>query len=1281
MSAVQLPLAAAPHRNQQLFSDYYLNTILPQRPDWKLLADDARPLLDQLRTIYAAFTPSPNEAQTEDGLIKPVLAALGHAFEVQAALQTPDGTKKPDYVFYRDQAALVANKGKTLSESLLVPGAIAVGDAKAWERPLDVAIKTSKDPFTNKNPSYQIDFYMRHSGLAWGILTNGRLWRLYHKDTSRQLNRFYEVDLPVLLERNDPEAFLYFSAFFHRSAFDTHPLGLDALLRASADYARSVSEGLKTQVYDALRHLAQGFLDYPANGLTPDAATLKQIYDHSLIVLYRLLFILYAEARELLPLRESAGYRDEYSLDAVKREVARRKLTGPALLPTTARLWAKLRDLFQIISAGSPPLKVATFNGGLFDGQRYPFLERHTVGDARLQEALDMLARVDGQFVDYRDLAERNLGTIYEGLLEYHLQPIKDEGGRMKDETGGAPASASSFIPHPSSFSIDLFNDRGERHRTGSYYTPEFIVQHIVEQALRPVLDAAVAGKASDAAKVAAVLAVNVADPAMGSGHFPVAATEYIARYLVDLGLAPEGGAGGEADVVYWKRRVAQSCIYGVDLNPLAVDLAKLSLWLATAAKDRPLSFLDHHLRCGNALVGSRVANLAATTGSATKRRAANPKSKIANPQSGQLSLLDDADFARSMSTAVDSMWLIEGLAGDTIAEVKEQERVYTELRAALTRRYARVADLVAATRFGLQIDPALWQPLVDFAAGRALAAPAKFSEWLSEAERLSAAQHFFHWELEFPEVFFDRHGQPLGDNAGFDAVIGNPPYVRQELLAPLKPFFGQAFADVYHGTADLFVYFFRQGVNLLRRGGRLAYIASNSWLRANYAGPLRAYLRQQVTLEQLIDLGDNRIFADAPDVYPAIPVVRNAAPPADHTALAATFGRGEGIKQFAQQLEGKLAPVSIHDQPDSGWQLGADEGRRLFAKLMAGRRSLEEFTNNGIYYGIKTGANEVFVVDQNTRDALIAKDVTSRSILKQMLAGEDLRPWYQESENRWLIFTRRGINLEDFPAIREYLLAFQAKLEPKPSNWDNKQQWIGRKAGSYKWFELQDSVDYFELFEKPKIFYPELAKQPRFSWDHTGAYVNNKGFIIPTNESWLLGLLNSRVTWFIIMRTCLGLGERAGMERFQLFAQYISRLPIPDAPASEREEIGALAMGITEAARARYALHRRARRRILSDLGAPGAKLNQKLTAWWELDFAAFRAEALKVFKRDIPLKQRDEWEEWLQSQRDAHNTHTDAIIAGETALNARVYALFGLSDSEIALIEASTKYRYGEV
>jgi hypothetical protein len=189
------------HHNRQLFADYYLNTVLPQRPDWHDLAhtQEVHDTLARIAALWAQYRPSPDEkeAQTEDAWIKPVLEALGHTFEVQASLRTPDGTKAPDYVFYRDAQRRQENRGRTLTEDLLQHRAIAVGDAKHWERPLDMTLKGKPgDIYSNRNPSHQIAFYMQHSGAEWGILTNGRTWRLYHQATAHKLDRFYEVDLP-----------------------------------------------------------------------------------------------------------------------------------------------------------------------------------------------------------------------------------------------------------------------------------------------------------------------------------------------------------------------------------------------------------------------------------------------------------------------------------------------------------------------------------------------------------------------------------------------------------------------------------------------------------------------------------------------------------------------------------------------------------------------------------------------------------------------------------------------------------------------------------------------------------------------------------------------------------------------------------------------------------------------------------------------------------------------------------------------------------------------------
>ena len=467
----------------------------------------------------------------------------------------------------------------------------------------------------------------------------------------------------------------------------------------------------------------------------------------------------------------------------------------------------------------------------------------------------------------------------------------------------------------------------------------------------------------------------------MGSGHFLVEVVEHIARFLVDLGA--QGAGPGESDLAYWKRRVAQACVYGVDLNPLAVDLAKLSLWLSTAAKDRPLSFLDHHLRVGNSLVGARLADLgdvghagqAAASASATERKRAKRAAKVAEQAqaAGQISMLDDDAFRQSMSQAVDSMWLIEGIAGLTLADVKQQEQLYLGLRETMTRRYGALADLATARRFGLKVDPDLAPRLAEYAAGKSVARFPQFDAVLEQAGELAARHRFFHWELEFPEVFFDKHGYGLGEKAGFDVVVGNPPYVRQETLSPCKQFFADIYPEVYAGTADLFVYFFVQGMRQLQRDGRLSYIASNSWLRANYAAPLRKFLREKTTVETIVDLGDNRVFADAPDVYPAI-IVAAETPPADaHVAMVTVFERGQSLSldDFSRQVAKTAGKVKIDDQPDTGWQLGDSSDRGVYRKLSAATLTLGEVAAGRIYYGIKTSLNEVFVIDNATRKML----------------------------------------------------------------------------------------------------------------------------------------------------------------------------------------------------------------------------------------------------------------------------------------------------------------------
>ena len=1139
--AMQLTLTPNPHRNQQLFSDHYLNVILPGREDWQMLDVEAEHVLYDLQKIFADYTPSDKEAQTEDDLVKPVLKRLGHSFEVQASLETPDGTKVPDYIFYRDQAAVVSNKGKKLNETLLHGRAFAVGDAKYWDRPLDISLKhLSGDPFTTKNPSYQISFYMQHSGLDWGILTNGRLWRLYHKDTAHKLDRFYEVNLPELLQTGNVQNFLYFYAFFRREAFDPRDLGIEEMRRASADYARGVGDSLKAQVYEALRHVAQGLLDYPPNKLQAEPNTLKAIYDHALIVLYRLLFILYAESRELLPVRENVRYRESYSLESIKKGIQKNLDAHKTLLPNTATLWPQLKALFGIIDEGSPPLNVATFNGGLFDPERHPFLEHYAVGDQHLQLAIDKLARVGGQFVDYRDLAERHLGTIYEGLLEFHLERL---------------------APTDGVWTIEMKTEKGERKASGSYYTPDYIVKYMVEETLGPVLRRAIANATTEQEKIAAVLNVKVLDPAMGSGHFPVEATEYIARFLVENIEQPPADSGGEADLAYWKRRVVQSCIYGVDLNPLAVDLAKLSLWLATVAKNRPLSFLDHHLRCGNSLIGTRFADLQKGTIGTQKKSSKKAQPLLAQgTAAAQPMLFDEESLRQTMTTAVDMMWLIESSQAQTVAEVKEQEQLYSNLRRKLIDTYATLANLACATQFGLTIEAALWKPLTDYVSGRNAIAFPQFDSWLQTTAEYSKQYHFFHWECEFPEVFFDRYGQQKGATAGFDVVIGNPPYVRQEELGTLKTYFAVAYAETYRGVADLYVYFYQQGLSLTRSGGRMSYIVTNKWMRAGYGEPLRAFFAKEGVLERIIDFGHAPIFEDA-DVFPCILVLEKPVPEVEQSP---SLERAVQVLSFPREELGKVnlgryIQERSHTLPQNrfsgtAWNLEASSIDDLLVKIRRIGTPLAEVAQVKPYRGVLTGLNEAFVIDTPTKNRLIRDDPRSAEIIKPYLRGRDIKRWTVDWADLWLIFTRRGIDIETYPAVKKHLLQFRERLEPKPKDWSNG-EWVGRKPGPYRWYEIQDSIDYWQLFEQPKIITQDLATYSWFCFDDQGFYPINTCYIWPTADLYILGWLCSPIAWWI----CHHLLQHSLNDTLRMFGEQVRTLPIAPPDDDIRCEVESL--------------------------------------------------------------------------------------------------------------------------
>ncbi|WP_071191695.1 Eco57I restriction-modification methylase domain-containing protein [Trichormus sp. NMC-1] len=387
-----------------------------------------------------------------------------------------------------------------------------------------------------------------------------------------------------------------------------------------------------------------------------------------------------------------------------------------------------------------------------------------------------------------------------------------------------------------------------------------------------------------------------------------------------------------------------------------------------------------------------------------------------------------------------------------------------------------------------------------------------------------------FIWESEFSQVFTE---------GGFDVVIGNPPYIRQLLLSDIKSYLQERY-KCYHGSADLYVYFYEKGLNLLKSEGILSYIVTNKWLRSGYGEPLRRFFSQESVFEQIIDFGHAPIFEDA-DTFPCIIAARKITPPqpSNIKSLSSSSPRSGGTDGGARREEEEVLVCSVpreelkninltqyvQNQENSytipwsrftanAWSLEPPAVDDLMRKIQRVGVPLNEFTGTKSYWGVCTGFNEAFLIDETTKNKLVSSDPKSAEIIKPYLRGQDIKRWVPEWENLWMIFTRRGIDIDAYPAVKNYLFQYQNKLEPRPNNV-NKDDWQGRKSGSFKWYEIQDAVNYWQFFEQPKIIYQEIQFHSSYSYDHLGYFTNNKAFIIPSSDLYILAILNSPLMWW----------------------------------------------------------------------------------------------------------------------------------------------------------------------
>jgi type II restriction/modification system DNA methylase subunit YeeA len=1152
--------------NRDLFSNYYLDEHLPETEEWDEISDEElREKREEIRGLWdreKGTVADRTESSLEEKFIRPMFRKLGIPFEVEETVQR--GQRRPDYGFFPSEAAARNAFEQKKDGGDFYAEATAVADAKRWGRPLDTR-GSGEHRRDFENPSYQIHVYLQEVDAAqWAVLTNGQKWRLYYGPTSHRLDSYYEVDLPTILEDGDLEDFKYFYLFFRQGAFLEDAGGdsfLDDVYDESNVFAQELGEDLQDNIYEAIKILSEGYLQYPDNDL--DEEDLGLIHDSSLIYLYRLIFVLYAEAegRDLLD-TDNEIYEEQYSLNALKQEVAEElDSADPKYHDWQDNLSSRLDELFSLIDQGSKSrgipeedLYIPAYNGGLFrtdpdedDSDEAQFLANHTVGDAYLARVVELLTRSQNGggkiFVDYSSLDVRHLGSVYEGLLEYQLnvadEPLALDDGEYVSADEGKEAVVNEG-------EVYLTTGSGERKATGSYYTPEYVVEYIVDETLGPLVDdiredlagQSGFGDGGFAEEFAErIFELKVLDPAMGSGHFLTSAVDYLAREIIDAQEKQADQQGIETideehDINWARRKVAQRCIYGVDLNPLATELAKVSLWLRTLAAEQPLAFLDHHLKTGNSLVGSDIEDVLSNGEGDT------------GAESGQLTLQQSFDRTRQQAIehVMDRFQDLLSIDNETLEDAKEMEDMYDEVRGdPLYQHLLAMANVHTAEQFGLDVPGDAYERMAR-ALKRDSWTKIEGQDWFKSAQAIADDERFFHWELEFPIAFYEQDGKRK-ENSGFDAIIGNPPYVRQEQLSQTKQYLSQKY-ETYHGMADLYVYFLEQTINLLSRFGELGIIISNKFMQANYGTNLREYILTNAKIRKVVDFGELPVFTDA-STFPAILLLENDS---ETQEIETAKIKSLSFDNLATEVERISYQTPVEALDPDGWSLAKKEKAEIINKMQEIGVPLEEYVEE-IDYGIKTGYNRAFIINDKKRTELIQEHPTSKEIIKPLLKGDDVRRYYVRDKNRYLIFTRRGININDYPAIKNYLADFREELEPKPAGYDSDKdgEWEGRKPGDYEWYEIQDAIDYWKAFESPKIIYPTIQKDPRFALDSEGYYANNKCFIIPDDDYYLLSLLNSKLLFEAMKLIVSVLGDENAGGRLQLQAVHLKNLPIYD--------------------------------------------------------------------------------------------------------------------------------------
>lgn len=829
--------------------------------------------------------------------------------------------------------------------------------------------------------------------------------------------------------------------------------------------------------------------------------------------------------------------------------------------------------------------KVPYLNSSLFEPTE---IEHSTLFISQLSD--DKTLPVYSQTVLKDSTGKKRTGNInpLEYLFEFlNAYDFTSEGSEEIQEDNKTLINASV---------LGLIFEKINGYKDGSFFTPGFITMYMCRETIRRAVVQkfnetkswnctdidSLYDKIEDRNEANKIINdLKICDPAVGSGHFLVSALNEMIAIKSDLKILQDREGrrlkeyhfevvndelivtdeDGELfeyiptnkesqrlqeALFHEKQAIIENCLFGVDINPNSVKICRLRLWIEllknayykSATELETLPNIDINIKCGNSLV-SRFAIDADLKQALKKSRWTIDSYRIA---------VDTYRNAHNKEQKREMERLIAGIKSDFRSEISLNDPKARKLR-------KLSGELFQLTNQGQLFEmskkeKALWNRNVQQLSGEIK----KLETEIDEIKSNKIFENAFEWRFEFPEVLNND-----GDFVGFDVVIGNPPYIRHEEIKELKPHFKTQY-KLYTGTADIYIFFIERGFEILKSKGVFTFIMPNKFMQAGYGQPARRFLLEQNLIE-IIDFGDFQVFEEA-TTYPCILTVSKDTP--KQTFKAIKIHTQEFINDFPAHVSIATNYINHQSLNDETWIVSNSQDQGLLQKIVSKCQKLEHYIQQGAKRGVVTGFSEAFVIDEDKKHELLESNEKNQKIIKPLLQGRDIKPYHSIKANKYLLFIPWHFPLHEKKEITGASIEAENEFKNQYSEIyihlsKFKKELISRNVVEtgirYEWYAMQRyASDYYQEFEKPKIMYQVLQVKPCFIYDEDGLFCNNSIWFIPSDDKVLLGVLNSKMGWWLISKYCTAI-----QNGYQLIWKYFSQIPIANGDEMVREKILAL--------------------------------------------------------------------------------------------------------------------------